>query len=133
MLTCHISHVTFHMSLVACLLSLVTCNLSLVTCRLSLVACHLSLVTCHLSLVTLPGKWSISYVARASLWSLRGCWRFLRGVLVVFDILEVPYIHLGSYVSIFSSLPTWEVFYLLGSPENLYGVLEDVPDSCDFG
>ena len=72
-------------------------------------------------------------VSRASSWSLRGCWRFLRGVLVVFDILEVPYIHLGSYVSIFSSLPTWEVFYLLGSPENHHGVLEDVPDSCDFG
>jgi hypothetical protein len=52
-------------------------------------------------------------VSRASSWSLRGCWRFLRGVLVVFDILEVPYIHLGSYVSIFSSLPAWEVLHLL--------------------
>ena len=66
-------------------------------------------------------------------WSQRGCWRFLRGVLVVFDTVVVPYIHLGSYVSIFSSLPPWEVFYLLGSPENHHGVLEDVPDSCDFG
>ena len=36
--------------------------------------------------------------------SLRGRWRFQRGVLVVFDIRDVPGIHQGSYVSIFRSL-----------------------------
>jgi hypothetical protein len=40
--------------------------------------------------------------------SLRGRWRFLRGILVVFDIRDVPWIHQGSYVSIFRSLPSWE-------------------------
>jgi hypothetical protein len=46
--------------------------------------------------------------------SLRGCWRFLRGVLVVFDIMDAPRIHQGSYVSIFTSLPSWKVVKLLG-------------------
>jgi hypothetical protein len=49
--------------------------------------------------------------------SLRGRWRFLRGVLVVFDTRDVPSIHKGSYVSIFTSLPSWKVVKLLGSPE----------------
>jgi hypothetical protein len=49
--------------------------------------------------------------------SLRGRWRFLRGVLVVFDISDVPRIHQGSYVYIFTSLPSWKVVKLLGSPE----------------
>jgi hypothetical protein len=49
--------------------------------------------------------------------SLRGCWRFLRGVLVVFDIRDVHRIHQGSYVSIFRSLPSWKVVKLLGSLE----------------
>jgi hypothetical protein len=49
--------------------------------------------------------------------SLRGCWGFLRGVLVVFEIRDVPMIHKGSYESIFRSLPSWKVVKLLGSPE----------------
>ena len=31
-------------------------------------------------------------------WSLRGRWWFMRGVLVVFDILDVLWIHQGSYI-----------------------------------
>ena len=49
--------------------------------------------------------------------SLRGRWRFLRGVLVVFDIRDAPRIHKGSYVSIFRSLHSWKLVQLLGSPE----------------
>ena len=45
-------------------------------------------------------------------WSLRGRSRFLRGVLVVFDMVDVSRIHQGSYISIFSSLPSWEVLHL---------------------
>ena len=41
--------------------------------------------------------------------SLRGHWRFLRGILEVFDIRNVPEIHQGSYVSIFIFLPSWKV------------------------
>ena len=41
--------------------------------------------------------------------SLRERWRFLRGVLVVFDIMDVPNIHQGSSVSILRSLPSWKV------------------------
>ena len=52
-------------------------------------------------------------VSRASSWSLRGCWRFLRGVLVVFDMVDAPRIHQGSYISIFRSVPAWEVLHLL--------------------
>ena len=52
-------------------------------------------------------------VSRASSWSLRGRWRFLRGVLVVFDMVDVSRIHQGSYISIFKSLPAWEVLHLL--------------------
>ena len=56
-------------------------------------------------------------VSRGSSWSLRGRWWFLRGVLMVFNILDFPNIHQGSYISIFRSLPSWEVVQLLGSPE----------------
>ena len=49
--------------------------------------------------------------------SLRGCWRLLRGVLEVFDIRDVPRIYKGSYVSIFTSLPSWKMVKLLGSQE----------------
>jgi hypothetical protein len=38
--------------------------------------------------------------------SLRGCWRFLRGVLLFFDIMDAPRINQGSYVSIFKSPPS---------------------------
>ena len=65
--------------------------------------------------------------------SLRGHWRFLRGVLVVFDIMDVPRIHKGSYVSIFRFLPSWKVVKLLGSPEHhpsvILGVYEDAGGS----
>jgi hypothetical protein len=49
--------------------------------------------------------------------SLRGRWRFLTGVLVVFDIRDLPRIHNGSYVSIFRSLPSWKGVKFLGCPE----------------
>ena len=52
-------------------------------------------------------------VSRASSWSLRGRWRFLRGVLMVFDIVDASRIHQGSYISIFRYRPAWEVLYLL--------------------
>ena len=45
--------------------------------------------------------------------SLTGRWWFLRGLLVVMDIMDVPRIHQGSYISIFRSLPAWEVLDLL--------------------
>ncbi len=45
-------------------------------------------------------------VSRASAWSLRGRWRFLGGVLMVFDILDVSRMHQGSYISIFKCLPS---------------------------
>ena len=51
-------------------------------------------------------------VSIALSWSLRGGWRFLTGVLVVFDIVDVSRIHQGSYVSIFKSLPAWEELHL---------------------
>ena len=46
-------------------------------------------------------------------WSLRGRWGFLRGVLVVFDIMDVPNIHPGRSVSIFRALAAWEMPNLL--------------------
>ena len=49
----------------------------------------------------LHGKWS-------------NCWVLQSGVLVVFDIMDAPRIHQGSYVSIFQSLPSWKVVQLLG-------------------
>ena len=64
-----------------------------------------------------PRKWSNSWVLQSVLqvssWSLRWCWRFLRGVLVVLDIMDAPNKQQGSYISIFWSLPTWEVVHLL--------------------
>ena len=68
--------------------------------------------TYQFSHLYLPGKCSISCVSRASSWSLRGHWRFLTGVLVVFDMVDTPRIHQGSYVSIFRFLLAWEVLYL---------------------
>ena len=52
-------------------------------------------------------------VSRASSWSLRGRWRFLRGVLVVFGMVDAARIHQGSYISIFRYVPAWEVLHLL--------------------
>jgi hypothetical protein len=46
--------------------------------------------------------------------SLRGRRWFLRGVLIVFDLMDALYIHQGSYISIFKSLPSWKVFLTLG-------------------
>ena len=46
-------------------------------------------------------------------WSLKGRWWFLRGVLVVFDILDVSNIHPGRCVSIFMALAAWEMPNLL--------------------
>ena len=54
-------------------------------------------------------------VSRTSSWSLRGRWRFLRGVLVVFDMVDAPGIHEGSFIEIFRSLPSWKVVQLLDS------------------
>ena len=45
--------------------------------------------------------------------SLKGRWWFLRGVFVVFDMVDDPRIHQGSYILILSSLPSWEVLHLL--------------------
>jgi hypothetical protein len=57
--------------------------------------------TYQFSDIYLPGKWSNSWgrVDKQNLTHRRG--RFLRGVLVVFDIRDVPRIHQGSYVSMF--------------------------------
>ena len=52
-------------------------------------------------------------VSRASSWILRGRFRFLRGILVVFDMVDVSKIHRGGYISIFRSLPSWEVLHLI--------------------
>ena len=46
-------------------------------------------------------------------WSLGERKRFLKGVLVVFDSMDVSRIHQGSYIPIFRSLPSWEVLHLL--------------------
>ena len=40
-------------------------------------------------------------VSRASSWSLGGRWRFLRGVLVIFEMVDASRIHQGSYIYIF--------------------------------
>ena len=72
-------------------------------------------------------------VSRASSWSRRGRWRFLRGVLVGFEVMYVPRIHPGSYISIFKSLPSWKVDQLLSSPGRhpsvIHGVYEDAGGS----
>ena len=74
-------------------------------------------------------------VSRVSSWSLRGCWRFLRGVLMVFEMLDVSRIHPGSYISIFKFLSFWKVVQLLGSPEChpsvILGVYEDAGGSWE--
>ena len=49
---------------------------------------------------------------RASSWSLRGRWRFLTGVLVVFKMVDVSRPCQGSYISILKSLPGWEMLHL---------------------
>ena len=72
-------------------------------------------------------------VSRASYWSLSGRWRFLRGVLVVFQMVDASRIHPGSYLSIFKFLPSWKVVQLLGSlerhPRVILGVYEDAGPS----
>ena len=71
--------------------------------------------SCISIFISLPA-WEVLHlicVSRASSWSLRGCWRFLRGVLVVFEMVDVSKIHQGSCISIFRSLPAWEVLHLL--------------------
>ena len=72
-------------------------------------------------------------VSRASSWSLRGCWRFLRGVFGVCDMVDVSRMYQGSYISIFKFLPSWKVVQLLGSPERhpsvILGVYEDAGGS----
>ena len=65
--------------------------------------------------ISLP-SWEVLHllcVSRASSWSLRGGWRFLKGVLMVFDTVDVSRIHQGSYISIFKSLPSWKVLHLI--------------------
>jgi len=68
-------------------------------------------------------------VSRMSSWSLRGRWRFLRGVLVDFEMVDALRTHPGRFISNFKSLPSWKVVQLLGSPEChpsvLLGVYED--------
>ena len=68
-------------------------------------------------------------------WSLWGRWRFLRGVLVVFEMVDASRIHPGSYISIFKFLPSWKVVQLLGSPERhpsvILGVYEDAGGSWE--
>ena len=58
-----------------------------------------------------PGVSGVS--SKCHPWSLRGFWRFLRGVLVVTDIMDATEIHQGSYRSIFRFLPSWEVLHRL--------------------
>ena len=71
--------------------------------------------SCISIFISLP-LWEVLHlicVYKASSWSLGGHWRFLRGVLVVFEMVETPRIHQGKYISIFKSLPYWKVFKLL--------------------
>ena len=56
---------------------------------------------------------------------------FLRGVLVVFDIMNAPRIHKGSYVLIFTSLPSWKVVQLLGEGGDKQNVT-DRQTECSF-
>ena len=70
----------------------------------------------YLSIPIYLPSWEVLHllcISRASSWSLRGRWWFLTGVLVAFDMVDVPRIHQGSYVSIFKSLPSWEVLHRL--------------------
>ena len=84
--------------------------------------------SCISIFISLP-SWEVLHllcVSRASSWSLRGRRRFLRGVLVVFDIMDDPRIHQGSCISIFNSIPAPEVLQLLGSPERHPSVIHGV-------
>ena len=54
------------------------------------------------------------YVSRAPSWSLRGCWWFLRAVLMVFDMMDAPRIFQGSYIFIFRYLPSKKVVQIIG-------------------
>ena len=70
----------------------------------------------YISIFRYLPSWEVLHllcISRASSWSLRGRWRFLRGVLVIFDMVDAPRIHQGSYISIFRSLPAWEVLHLI--------------------
>ena len=62
-------------------------------------------------------------VSRASSWSLRGRWWFLRAVLVVFDIMDAPRIYQGSFIFIFRYIPSKKVVKILGSPERPQSVI----------
>jgi hypothetical protein len=79
---------------------------------------------------TCPGSAPTPGFSRASSkchpWGLRGRWWFLRGFLVVFDIMDASRIHQGSCISIFNSIPAWEVLQLLGSQEHHRSVIHGV-------
>jgi hypothetical protein len=62
-------------------------------------------------------------------WSLRGRWRFPRGVLVVVDIMIVPRIQQRICISAFIFLSSRKVVQLLGSPERHHCVNEDAGGS----
>ena len=69
----------------------------------------------YISIFISPPSWEVFHllcVSRASSWSLRGRLMFLRGVLVGFDMVDVPRIYPGTCVSIFKSVPVWEVLHL---------------------
>ena len=91
------------------------------------------------SYLYLPGKCSISYVSPERHHGIKedAGWRFLRGVMVVFDMLDVSRIHQGSYISIFKSLPAWEVLHLLCvsrvSSWNQRGCWLEVPERSHGG
>ena len=91
--------------------------------------------SCISIFISLP-IWEVLHllcVSRASSWSLRGSWRFLRGVLVVSEMVDASRIHPGSCISIYKTLPSRKVFELLGSPEHhpsvILGVYEDAGGS----
>ena len=48
-------------------------------------------------------------VSRESSWSLGGHWRFLRGVLEVFEMADASRILPGSFILIFKFLSFWKV------------------------
>ena len=66
-------------------------------------------VTYKFSDLYLPGMCSISYMSLERHHGVeKGCWRFMRVVLVEFDVICVQRIHPGSSISIFKSLPFLE-------------------------
>ena len=81
----------------------------------------------------LESNWANSAHAPSPM-CLRGRWRFLRGVLVVFEMLDTTRIHQGSCISIFKSF-SWKVVHLLGSPDRdpsvILGVYEDTGGSYE--